>query len=154
MGKWTLKFVFGLCVFLKRYLVDVERHDKPLADWRAEFLVGLHEVAGVLSHVPDVEHIVQAAVLIGDHVEHHVSVLLIGVNVVENHQGVPVVTSGYCLSRLPVDDVEQRLGWKGSVQSFVMANSQMSNFQSNFYGIVINCCLKGIKWHHCSVNRE
>lgn len=90
--------------------MDVERQDEPLADRRAEAFIGLHEAAGVLSHVLDVEHVVQVAVLVGDKVEHHVVVDLVCVYVVKNHQGVAIEASGHRLSCLSVDDVKQGLG--------------------------------------------
>lgn len=40
------------------YLVDVQREDEPLANWWAEALVGLDEVACVLFDISDVEHVV------------------------------------------------------------------------------------------------
>ena len=89
--------------------MDVERQDEPLADrWREAF-VGLDEAVGLLCHVLDVEHVVQVAVLVGDQVKHHVAVGLVRVDVVKNHQGVAIETSGHCLARLSVDDVEQSL---------------------------------------------
>lgn len=99
------------------YLVDVERQDEPLADWRGEGLVGLGEFAGLLPHVLDVEHVVQVAVLVGDEVEHQVAVVLIRVDVVKNHQGVAVETSGHRLSCFSVDDVEQSLQRDETVES-------------------------------------
>lgn len=96
-------------VFVGPYLVGVERQDEPLADRWGEDLVGLDEFAGLLPHVLDVEHVVQVAVLVGDEVEHQVAVGLVRVDVVKNHQGVAVETSGHRLSCFSVDDVEQSL---------------------------------------------
>ena len=89
--------------------MDVERQDEPLDDRRGEAGVGLDEVAGLLPHVLDVEHVVQVAVLVADQVEHHVAVVLVGVDVVEDHQGVAIETRGDGLPCLSVDDVEQGL---------------------------------------------
>lgn len=92
------------------YLVDVERQDEPLADWGRKDFVGLDEAAGVVSHVLDIEHIVQVAVLVADQVEHHVTVVLIGIDVVEDHQGIAIETGGEGLPCLFVDEVQQGLG--------------------------------------------
>lgn len=89
--------------------MDVERQDEPLAERRAETFVVLDELVGVLPHVLDVEHVVHAAVLVADEVEHHVVVFLVRVNVMEDHQGVTIETCGHFLSCLPVDDVKQSL---------------------------------------------
>jgi len=91
----------------RRLLVDVERQDEPLDDRRGEAVVGLDEVAGLLSHVLDVEHVVQVAVLVADQVEHHVAVVLVSVDMVKDHHGVAIETRGDCLPGLSVDDVEQ-----------------------------------------------
>jgi len=92
----------------------VERQDEPLARRRREALVVLDEVVGLLLHVPDVEHVVQVAVVVGDQVEHHVAVVLVRVDVVKDHQGVAVETGGHGLSGLSVDDVKQRLEGKAN----------------------------------------
>lgn len=104
---------------LQLYLVDVERQDEPLARRCGEAIfIGLDEAAHVPFYVLDVEHVVQAAVLVADQVKHQVAVSLVCVDVVKNHQGVPVETSRHCLSRRSVDDVKKGLGRKGSVQLF------------------------------------
>lgn len=64
--------------------MGAERQDEPLAGRWREALVGLDEAAGRLCHVLDVEHVVQVAVFVGDQVEHHVVVVLVGVDVVED----------------------------------------------------------------------
>lgn len=96
------------------YLVDVQREDKPLADWWGEALVGLDEGVCVLSDIPDVEHVVEAAVAVGDQVAHQLAAVLVCVDVVENYQRVPVETGGDGLSCRSVDDVKEGLeqnGW-------------------------------------------
>lgn len=100
-------------VLRRLYLLDVQREDEPLADRRGEGLVGLDEGAGVLSDVPDVEHVVEAAVAVGDQVAHQVPAVLVRVDVVENHQRVSVETGGDGLSCRPVDDVKEGLEQKG-----------------------------------------
>ena len=99
-----------LWLYSQLYLVGVERQDEPPADRRREVLVGLLELAGLLLHVLDIEHVVQVAVVVADEVEHHVSIGLVRIDVVENHQGVTVETGGHGLSCLSVDDVKQSLG--------------------------------------------
>lgn len=96
------------------YLVDVERQNESLTNRWREVLVGLDEGVGVLCHVVEVEHVIQVAVLVGDQVKHHVAVLLVGVDVMENHQSVTIVTGGHSLSCLSVDDVKQSLEKKAN----------------------------------------
>lgn len=108
--------------------MDFERQDEPLGDGRWEAAVGLDEAAGLLSHVLDVEHVVQVAVLVADQVEHHVVVVLVGVDVVEDHQGVAVETRGNRLSRLSVYDVEQRLRKERVILLIVINNLYISLF--------------------------
>lgn len=99
----------GLSSSVDLYLRDVERQDKPLADRRREAGVGLDEALGRLSQVADVEHVVQVSVPIGDQVKHHVVVLLVRVDVMEDHQGVAVETGRNHLPCLSVDEVKQGL---------------------------------------------
>lgn len=65
--------------------MDIERQDESLTNRWRKFLVFLDEGTGVLFHVVKVEHVVQVAVLVGDHVEDHVAVLLVGVDVMEDN---------------------------------------------------------------------
>lgn len=91
------------------YLLDAERQDEPLAEGRGELLVGVDEVVRLVCHVVKVEHVVQVAVLVGDDVEHHVAVLLVGIDVMEDHQSISVVLKGCCFPRLYIDDMKERL---------------------------------------------
>lgn len=59
--------------------------------------------------VLDVEHVIEAAVAVADHVKHQVAILLVRVDVVEDYQGVAVEAGRQCLARRPVDHVEQGL---------------------------------------------
>ncbi len=95
--------------------MDAERQDEPLAHGRTEALVGLDEAARLLSHVLDVEHVVQVAVFVADEVKHHVAIRLICIDVVENHQGVTIETSGHGLSCVSVDDVKNGLKKKKTI---------------------------------------
>lgn len=95
------------------YLVDVQWEDKPLADRWTEALIGLHELVCVPSEVSDVEHVVEAAVTVGDEVTHQVSAVLVRVDVVENYQGITMETGGDRLSCCPVDNVKEGLEQKG-----------------------------------------
>lgn len=92
------------------HLAGVERQDEPLAHRRRAVLVALHQGLALLPHVAQVEHVVQVAVAVGDQVEDHVAVGLVGVDVVEDHQWVAVETGGDGLPRLLVNDVKQSLG--------------------------------------------
>ena len=94
------------------HLVGAERQHESLAGRWREALAALGEAAGFLFHVLHVEHVVQAAVFVADHVEHQVVVVLVGVDVVEDHQGVAIETGLNRPARLSVDDVKQRLGKK------------------------------------------
>lgn len=98
------------------YPLDVERQDEPLADGRAEDLVGLGEGLALSPHVLDVEHVVQVAVFVGDEVEHHVTFVFVRVDVVEGHESVGVVTRGHGLPGLSVEDVDQSLWRKQEVR--------------------------------------
>lgn len=98
-----------LGVLHQLYLFDVQWEDEPLADWWGEALVGMDEGADVLSDVPDVEHVVEAAVAVGDQVAHQVAAVLVRIDVVENHQCISIETGGDSLSCRPVDDVKEGL---------------------------------------------
>lgn len=92
------------------YLVNSERQDESLADWWGDVdLVALNEFLGFLSQVRKVEHFIQIAVFVGDHVKHYMAVVLVGVDMVENHQGIGVELGGHSLPSLLVDQVDQRL---------------------------------------------
>lgn len=98
---------------LQRYLVHVQREDEPLADRWGEALVGLDELVRVPPDVPDVEHVVQAAVAVGDEVAHQVASVLVRVDVVKDDQSVTIETGGDGLSCRPVDDVKDGLEQEG-----------------------------------------
>lgn len=53
-------------LWLEQYLVGIDRQDEPLADRGREAFVGLDEAADFLFYVLDVEHVVQATVLVAD----------------------------------------------------------------------------------------
>lgn len=80
------------------YLFGVQWEDEPLTDWWGKALVGMDEGAGVLSDVPDVEHVVEAAVAVGDQVAHQVAAVLVRVDVVENYHRISIETGGDSLS--------------------------------------------------------
>lgn len=98
------------CKYETTYLVNIEWQDEPLADGRGKgVFVGFDEAADLLPEVLDVEHVIEAAVAVADHVKHQVAILLEGVNVVEDYQGVTVEAGRQCLACCPVDNVEQGL---------------------------------------------
>lgn len=63
----------------------------------------------VLVQVGQIEELVEAAVLIGDDIKQEAAVLLVGVDVVEDHHGVRVELDGQGLPSPLVNDVDVSL---------------------------------------------
>lgn len=78
--------------------------------------MGLDEVAGVFFQVLEIEHVVQVAVFVADQVKHHMAVVLVGIDVVENHQGISIKVGRDDLSCLFIDDMKQSLEKKKGSQ--------------------------------------
>lgn len=97
----TLYFLF--------YLVYVERKDKPLACWSREVLVGLYKLCDILLHVVYVEHIVQIAVLVCNQVKDDMAIILISIDVMEDHKWVCVELCFHSFPSLPIDQMDQCL---------------------------------------------
>lgn len=71
--------------------------------------MALDEVASLFFDVLQVEHVVQVAVRVTDQVKHHMAVILIGIDVVKNHQGIGMKTCGDFLSCFSIDDMKKSL---------------------------------------------
>lgn len=89
--------------------VSIDRDDKSLTDWWRKSFTLLSECLGVLCHVVYVEQVIETVVFICDQVKHHMAVLLIGIDVMENHKCIRIELSFYRNPCLPVDYVEQSL---------------------------------------------
>lgn len=89
-----------------QYLVHMEGYSKPLegGHWRHPGVL-----LEVLVQVGQVEELIEAAVLIGDDVKHNTAILLIGVDMVEDHHGVCVELGWHRLPGPLVDDMNVSL---------------------------------------------
>lgn len=89
--------------------VSIDRDDESLTDWWREILTRLGVFLYFLLHVTYIEKVIKAAVFICDQVKHEVAFLLIGIDVMENHESVRKEFSAHCHPCLSVDYVEQSL---------------------------------------------
>lgn len=89
--------------------VSIDRDDKSLTDWWRKILTHLGECLCILLHVINVEKVIETAVFICDQVKHHMAILLVGIDVMENHKCIPIELSFHHNPCLPVDYVEQSL---------------------------------------------
>lgn len=88
------------------YLVNSNGQDKSLTDWRREDFVVFDKLICVLSHVFNVEHVVQVTVFVRDQIKYNMAVFLKGIYVVEHYKRISIELCGHCLSSLPVDQIE------------------------------------------------
>lgn len=89
--------------------VSIDRDDESLTDWWTESLTPLKEFLHALLHGLYIEKVIETVVFIRDQVKQYMAILLIGVDVMENHKGIPIELSVHCHPCLPVDYVEQSL---------------------------------------------
>lgn len=89
--------------------VSIDRDDKTLAHWWRKGLTHLSQILCILIHVVYVEKVVETAVFICDQVKHYMAILLIGIDVMENHKRIRIKLSVHCHPSLPVNYMEQSL---------------------------------------------
>lgn len=97
--------------------------------------IGLIVESGLLLQLAQVKHLVEAAVVVGDHVEDHVTVILKGINVMVDHHRSRVVLGLHLFAGLSVYQVDQGLSMGPNKQE-VKRDTRLTPTISDSFSVV------------------